>query len=71
MNSIGTVTMTRPAMSVARNAKICTPVGITTAWDAAENRASDTFGRPVVYMWWTQRPNEMKPVPTADRTIQE
>jgi hypothetical protein len=31
--------------------KICTPVGIATASEAAENSASETPGRPVVNMW--------------------
>jgi hypothetical protein len=31
--------------------KNCTPVGIATALEAAENRASEMPGRPVVYMW--------------------
>ena len=52
------------------NAKIWTPVGITTASLAAEKNDSEITGRPVAYMWWTHRPKLMKPVPTAASTIQ-
>ena len=37
-NSIGAEKITRPASSVARKAKICTPVGIATASEAAEKK---------------------------------
>ncbi|MNV67773.1 hypothetical protein D3C71_1605860 [compost metagenome] len=49
-NSIGTEKITRPASMVAMKTKICTPVGIATASDAAEKKASDICGRPVVNM---------------------
>ena len=61
----------RPVRQVARKTKIWTPVGIATASLAAEKKPSEIVGRPVVYMWWTHRPKEMKPVPTAASTIQE
>ena len=41
---------TRPATSVARKQKICTPVGIATASEAAENSPSEMPGSPVVNM---------------------
>ena len=69
-NSIGTVSITRPSRSVAMKAKICTPVGIATASEAAEKKPSEIAGSPVVYMWWTHRPKLKKPVPTAASTIQ-
>ena len=47
------------------------PVGITTASDAAEKKASEIIGRPVVNMWCTHSPKDRNPVPTADSTIQE
>ena len=62
--------MTRPAASVAMKQKICTPVGMATASDAAENKPSEMPGSPVVNMWCTQRPKLRKPVPTAASTIQ-
>ena len=68
-NSKGVEKITRPAASVAISAKICTPVGITTAWLAAEKNARLIFGRPVVNMWCTQRPKLRNAVPTAARTI--
>ena len=49
-NSIGTEKITCPVSSVARNTKICTPVGIATASEAAEKNPSEAEGRPVVYM---------------------
>ena len=36
---------------------------------AAEKKASDRPGMPVVNMWWTQRPKEKKPVATSATTI--
>ena len=50
--------------------KICTPVGIATASEAAENKPSEIPGRPVVNMWCTHRPKLRNPVPTAASTIQ-
>ena len=70
-NSIGVEKMTRPASMVAMKTKICTAVGIATASDAAEKKASEICGRPVANMWWTHSPNDRKPVPTAASTIQE
>ncbi len=68
--SIGTERATRPASSVARKQKNCTPVGIATAIDAAEKSASEMPGSPVVNMWCTHRPKLRKPVPIAASTIQ-
>ena len=48
--SIGTEKITRPASMVAMKTNICTPVGIATASEAAEKKASDICGRPVVNM---------------------
>ena len=59
-NSIGIDEMTRPASSVARKTKICTPVGIATASDAAEKKPSEICGRPVANMWWTHRPKRQE-----------
>ena len=61
--------VTRPTSSVATKQKSCSPVGIATAVDAAENSPNDTPGSPVVYMWCTHRPKLRKPVPTADSTM--
>ncbi len=49
--------------------KIWIAVGIATAADAAEKKARLIAGSPVAYMWWTQRPNDRKPVPMAASTI--
>ena len=51
--------------------KICTPVGIATASDAAEKKPSEIAGSPVVNMWWTHKPKLRNPVPTAASTIHE
>ena len=49
-NMIGTARVTRPASSVAMKQKNWTPVGIDTACDAAEKKASEIPGSPVVNM---------------------
>lgn len=59
----------RPAASVAIKQKICTPVGIATASEAAENNPSEMPGNPVVNMWCTQSPKLKNPMPTAASTI--
>ena len=69
-NRIGTDATTRPTSSVARKQKNCTPVGIATAWEAAEKNASEIPGSPVVNMWCTHSPKLRNPVPTAASTIQ-
>ena len=69
--SIGVEKTTRPASIVARKAKICTPVGMATASEAAEKKASEICGRPVANMWCTQSPKQRNPVPTAASTIHE
>ena len=71
IHSIGSVIVTRPAISVATKAKSWMPVGITTASEAAEKKPREMFGRPVVNMWCTQSPKLRKPVPTAESTIHE
>lgn len=71
IQSIGRIIFTRPTMRVATKAKSWMPVGMTTASEAAEKKPSDRAGSPVVNMWCTQRPKLMKPVPTAESTIQE
>src|SRR3546814_20605543 len=40
-NSMGTEKITRPSSMVAMKAKICTPVGIATASEAAEKKPSE------------------------------
>ena len=70
MKRSGTDRVTRPASSVARKQKNCTPVGIATAVEAAENNPSEMAGSPVVNMWCTQSPKLRNPVPTAASTIQ-
>ena len=47
MKYIGTVRRGRPSVSVAMKQKICTPVGIPTIVDAAENSDNDMIGKPV------------------------
>src|SRR3546814_3783511 len=46
-NSMGTEKITRPSSMVAMKEKICTPVGIDTASEAAEKKPSEMLGRQV------------------------
>ena len=68
MKSIGTSIRGFPCASVARKQKICTPVGIATIVEAAENSVSDITGRPVANMWCAQRPKLRKPIVTTAAT---
>src|SRR5690606_12620786 len=67
-NNIGTVQSTRPTSNVAMKQKLCTPVRMGTAADAARQRPSEPPGKPVVNIWGTQSPKLTNPVPTAAST---
>jgi len=58
-NSIGVFRTDLPAMIVATQANICTPLGMAISRLAAEKKLSERFGRPVANMWCTHTPNPM------------
>lgn len=58
----------RPSHSVASQQNICRPFGMAINMLDAVKKLAPSLGRPVVNMWWTQRPKDKNPTAISDST---
>src|SRR6266540_4381278 len=67
-NIIGALRLSDPPHIVAIQFSTLTPVGTPMSIVEMPKAEFATVPRPVVYMWWTQTPQLMKPIAIPEKT---